>query len=75
MIEILYFMLLCLGQVKAYPAWINLTVSAFGISLCQFFSEGSTVALTSEQEDLLERWALLSPEQKAVLLDLMRKMN
>ena len=49
--------------------------NAFGISLCQFFSEGSMIALTSEQEDLLERWALLSSDQKAVLLDLMSKMN
>lgn len=49
--------------------------AAFGISLCQFFAEGNFIALTDEQETLLKRWAVLSDEQKQVLLDLMEKMN
>lgn len=49
--------------------------SAFGISLSQFFAEGNFVALTPEQETLLDRWATISDEQKQLLLDLIEKMN
>lgn len=49
--------------------------AAFGISLCQFFAEGSFIALTEEQETLLNRWTVLSNDQKQILLDLMEKMN
>ena len=48
---------------------------AFGISLCQFFAEGTMISLTAEQAALLKRWAALSTDQKQVLLDLMAKMN
>lgn len=48
---------------------------AFDIPLCQFFSEGHSVSLTSEQESLLNQWSALSNGQKQVLLDLMEKMN
>lgn len=48
---------------------------AFGISLCQFFAEGTMISLTAEQEALLKRWATLSTDQKQILLDLMAKMN
>lgn len=49
--------------------------AAFGISLCQFFAEGNFIALTDEQETLLNKWTTLSEEQKQVLLNLMDKMN
>ena len=48
---------------------------AFGISLCQFFAEGTMISLTEEQEALLKRWATLNTEQKQILLDLMARMN
>ena len=54
---------------------LEVICDTFGISLSQFFAEGKFVALTPEQEDLLNRWAFLSQEQKDALLDLMTKMN
>lgn len=48
---------------------------AFGISLCQFFAEDDFIALTWEQRELLEKWALLSSEQKKAVLELIDKMN
>ena len=48
--------------------------AAFGISLSQFFAEGATISLTDEQQALLERWGMLTADQKKALLDLMEKM-
>lgn len=48
---------------------------AFGITLAQFFSEGSeAVELTEEQRKLLFYWSALSDKQKEILFDLMRVM-
>lgn len=48
---------------------------AFGITLAQFFSEGSeAVELTEEQRQLLSYWSALSDKQKEILFDLMRVM-
>lgn len=47
----------------------------FGITLAQFFSEGSMVELTDEQKELFERWVTLSKEQKALLYDLIKNMK
>lgn len=46
---------------------------AFGITLAQFFSEGSS-ALTEEQQTLFAKWSTLTDEQKKILLDLMNTM-
>lgn len=47
----------------------------FGITLPQFFSEGSDpIELTEEQKELFKRWNNLSNEQKKLLLDLMNTM-
>lgn len=48
---------------------------AFGISLSQFFAEGSIVALNQEQTQLLHRWSKLKKEQRTILLELIDKMN
>ena len=48
---------------------------AFGISLCQFFAEDDFIALTKEQRELLEKWVLLSSEQRKAVLELIDKMN
>ena len=48
---------------------------AFGISLCQFFAEGNFVPLTKEQTELLDKWALLSKEQRKAALEFIDKMN
>ena len=42
--------------------------NAFGISLCQFFAENNFVALSDEQEILLQTWSKLKKEQRAALL-------
>lgn len=44
---------------------------AFGITLAQFFTEGgTTVILTEEQKTLLIKWSTLTEKQQEILLDL-----
>lgn len=59
------------------PSIVTLEIicSAFGISLCQFFADGPTYSLTQEQVELLNKWAVLSKDQKKAVLELMSKMN
>ena len=45
--------------------------NAFGITLSQFFAEGELVSLTAEEQDLIQRWALLTPEQKEAFLQIL----
>ena len=47
----------------------------FGITLAQFFSDGTTVELTREQRDLFDRWVSLTAEQKKVFYDLIKTMR
>lgn len=47
---------------------IQAICNAFGITLGQFFSEGNMTELTDEQKELLERWMLLTPEQKEAVV-------
>lgn len=48
---------------------------AFGITLAQFFSDGSNqIELNEEQRQLFEKWNTLSQEQKKLLLALMNTM-
>ena len=49
--------------------------NAFGITLTQFFLEGSLVSLTEEQEGLLEIWARIGPEQREALLKFLKTME
>lgn len=44
----------------------------FGITLSQFFAEGEMVELTPDLKELFDRWAALTPEQKAALSQLLR---
>ncbi|MCB6477563.1 helix-turn-helix transcriptional regulator [Emergencia timonensis] len=48
---------------------------AFGITLAQFFSEGSAVELTEEQQMLLKKWAAISKDQQQALLVLLDTMK
>lgn len=48
--------------------------TAFGLTLAQFFSEGTSVELTEEQMELFKKWNMLTPEQKQVLLKLIDVM-
>lgn len=46
-----------------------------GVSLSQFFAEGNeAVVLSEEQKELIEIWSTISTEQKAALLELLKKM-
>lgn len=49
--------------------------TGFGITLAQFFSDGTTVELTREQRDLFDRWVSLTAEQKKVFYDLIKTMR
>ena len=54
---------------------LEIICDAFGITLSQFFAEGDFVSLTEEQTELLKQWSSLTPEQRKVLLELMKNMN
>jgi len=49
--------------------------TGFDISLSQFFAEGDeAVILNVEQREMLDIWNTLNKEQKAALLELLKKM-
>ena len=47
----------------------------FGITLSQFFAEGSLVELTEEQQRLFHAWKGLTSEQKRVFYELIQVMK
>ena len=50
---------------------LEIICRAFGVSLSQFFAEGNMMALTPEEQALVEKWALLTSEQKEAFLRMM----
>ncbi len=59
-------------------ATLEMICKGFGITLAQFFAEGSMVELTEEQQTMFEAWRTLSPEQKAAishLISVMKKLR
>ncbi len=48
---------------------------AFGITLAQFFTEGSSPELTEEQHILFAKWSTLKDEQKKALIALIDTMR
>ena len=49
--------------------------TGFDITLSQFFAEGEeAVVLNAEQKEMLEMWNTLTKDQKAALLELLKKM-
>ncbi len=49
--------------------------TGLGISLSQFFAEGNeAVVLNEEQKEMLDIWGTLNKDQKAALLELLKKM-
>ena len=46
--------------------------SGLGISLSQFFQEEDSVYLTSDQKELLDLWAKLSPAQRTAVSQMLR---
>ena len=53
-------------------ASIEKICSGLGISLSQFFQNGDSVYLTSDQEDLLDLWSKLSPAQRDAVSRMLR---
>jgi len=49
--------------------------NGFGITLSQFFAEHEMVELSPELKDLFESWTPLALEQKAAILQVIKKMN
>lgn len=48
-------------------ATLEIICNSFGITLSQFFSEGTFVELTEEQLTFFRRWIALKPEQKQLI--------
>ncbi len=48
---------------------------SFGISLAQFFSEGTEVELSKDQQELFSKWCFLTAEQKELILQLIDNMK
>ncbi len=50
--------------------------NGFGITLAQFFDDGtSAVLLTDEQRELFKQWVILPAEKKKILQDLIKSMK
>ena len=54
---------------------LEIICRAFGITLAQFFADGSFVELTEEQREFFDRWAALKPEQKRLLDELIAQFK
>lgn len=48
---------------------------AFGMTLGEFFADGEFVPLTEEQRELLDKWALLTAQQKQLVLNMIDNMK
>ena len=46
-----------------------------GITMSQFFAEGELVELTPEQKQFFNDWAVLSPEDKLLVEQLVKKLK
>ena len=53
-------------------ASIEKICAGFGITLSQFFQEEDSVYLTSDQKELLDLWAKLSPAQRTAVSQMLR---
>ena len=56
-------------------ATLEMICKGFGITLAQFFAEGSMIELTEEQQTMFEAWRTLSPEQKDAISHLISVMK
>lgn len=48
---------------------------AFGMTFGEFFADGELMPLTEEQRGLLDKWALLTAEQKELVLNMLDNMK
>lgn len=49
--------------------------TAFGMTLGEFFADGELLPLTEEQRSLLDKWAMLTTEQKQLVLNMIDNMK
>ena len=47
----------------------------FGITMSEFFAEGDLIEVSPDTKQLIDYWAVLSVEQKASVLELVKNMN
>lgn len=54
---------------------LEILCNTFGITLSQFFSEDGMVSLSKEQTQILDYWAAISPEQRKILIELLKTLG
>lgn len=63
------------GDSEPTISTLEVICSAFGITLAEFFCDGEFVPLTEEQRGLLNKWSMLTSEQKQLILAMMDNMK
>ena len=56
-------------------ATLETICKGFGITMSQFFAEGDMVEITPDIKELFEKWVLLTPEQKAAAIQMLKAMS
>lgn len=56
-------------------ATLETICKAFGITMSQFFAEGEMIDLNPELKEVFENWIALTPEQKGLVLQMLRTLN
>lgn len=56
-------------------ATLETICKAFGITMSQFFAEGEMIDLNPELKEVFEHWIALTPEQKDLVLQMLRTLN
>ena len=51
---------------------LEMICSGFGITLSQFFADSEMVELTPELKEVFDRWCFMTPEQKQLILAMMK---
>lgn len=54
---------------------LEILCNTFGITLSQFFSENNMVSLSEEQRQLLKHWSTLTPEQRKIIIELLKTIK
>lgn len=54
---------------------LEILCNAFGITLSQFFSQDNMISLSEEQALLLKHWATITPEQKKIIIELLKAIS
>ncbi|MCR5060245.1 MAG: helix-turn-helix transcriptional regulator [Saccharofermentans sp.] len=49
--------------------------NGLGMTLSQFFADDNCIALSVEQEQIIESWERLNPEQRSALITLLNSFN